>query len=136
MNKRTLCQWRQRNQERYAELRAEHYQQIERQLVDDYRENARLSQELHKQATLHALQDLADGNIKDAARVAREASIASGIATDKMLLVDGRPTHIQEHRDLDTILASRGRRLGFDTDSPAVEIDERPALGEPPDTTE
>ena len=60
-----------------------------------------------------------DGQAKDPAAVARNLQTVAGIATDKALLVEGRPTAIIGTGDLQSVIASSEKQLGFDVDSTA-----------------
>jgi hypothetical protein len=117
---RTLQDWRNRYHERYQELRQRHKREIEDKLIEEHRENAILSAQLQRKATMQALDDKQP--FKDPARVAREASIASGVAIDKLLVLDGRPTQITQNTDAVQALGEMARRLGISYDSTADEI--------------
>jgi phosphoglycerate dehydrogenase-like enzyme len=72
-----------------------------------------------------------DGQAKDPAAVARNLQTVAGIATDKALLVEGRPTAIIGTGDLQSLIAKLGKQLGFDVDASANEITEAQELPPP-----
>jgi hypothetical protein len=117
---RTLRDWRTKHQDRYQEIRQLHKREIEDKLIEEQRENAILSAQLHRKATMQALET--SEPFKDPARVAREASIASGVAIDKLLVLDGRPTQITQSQDAGQALVEMARRLNLSIDSTADEI--------------
>lgn len=77
-------------------------------------------------ATADAIQaaheQVKDGQAKDPAAVARNLQTVTGIATDKALLVEGRPTAIIGTGDLQSVIAQLGKQLGFDVNGSADEI--------------
>lgn len=103
-----------RNDPRYLEIREQKAPEIERAMVEDYKEAARLSNQLHRAATLKALKAVENGDIKpsELGRTAQQAAIASGIPTDKALLLEGRPTQIHGSQDLEHLQQMMARALG------------------------
>lgn len=119
---RTLRRWREEMPERYDDLRTTFARKIEEGLIKEHRENALLSAQLQRAATMQALEQAEAGELKDPARTAREASIASGVSIDKLLVLDGRPNEIRQHADAGQALIELGRKLGFAIESTATEI--------------
>jgi hypothetical protein len=112
-----------RDEPRYLEIRKTKAAEIERGMVEQYKDATRLSIELGTEATSVALEALRAGEIKgvDAAKVSQQAMVAAAVATDKTLLLEGRPTQITESRSIEAAIAAMARTLGFDAESTAVE---------------
>lgn len=128
MPERTLQDWRNIHRERYDQIRNERILEVEQGLVDDFRNNAILSAQLHRAATLQALEQAQDGRLKDPAKAAQNASIAAGVATDKLLVLTDRPSQITEHRDGEQILQSLAAKAGVVLNGTAEEIDDAQEL--------
>ena len=112
------------HRDRYDELVQKHGPTLERQVV------AKLARTSDKAVdrvdmALDAVEALIlDGNLKDAnlaSGVAKNAALVLGIATDKKLTLEGRPTQITEHRDSDDILRSL-KSMGIVVDATYEEI--------------
>jgi len=66
------------------------------------------------------------GQLKDPAKSAQNLALTGAVLTDKALLLEGRPTSITEHRDLDDVL--RGlqhlapQAITYDAETTAIEL--------------
>lgn len=103
----TLVQWvSMRFPNRYRHLAEQVAPQIEKSMVATARAAAMRSFEVAGEAVELEAQRLAAGDVKDAAASSRNLATTGGIMTDKMLLLDGRPTQISEQRSMDDVLRS------------------------------
>lgn len=110
--------------------------EIEAKLAEEYLAGAVLAREVSHQALRLALQQIADGTVKDPARMAVNAATTSGILLDKRLVLQERPTQFVGV-DLSGSLNQLARRVGL-TESTAIEIPDaevvepktQPLLGE------
>jgi len=91
---------------RYRHLAEQVAPQIEKSMVATARAAAMRSFEVAGEAVELEAQRLAAGEVKDAAASSRNLATTGGIMTDKMLLLDGRPTQISEQRSMDDVLRS------------------------------
>lgn len=127
ISRHALQDWREQNPDRYAEIRATRAQEIERSVVQQARALMLDYGTLQAEANTETRRMLTAGEIKDPSTVSRNAAVAFGIATDKLLLLEGRPTSIAEIRSGDDILRSLADK-GYIVDTTAVEEDGPPAL--------
>ncbi len=111
-----------RNSPRYEAIRKNQAAEIERSLLDEYKNAARRSLKLHELATEQAITKVDD--LKDPAKAAQNAAIASGVMIDKALLIEGRPTVITGSTDIRQDIQAIARQMGFDANSTAEEITE------------
>lgn len=75
----------------------------------------------HDAALKLAKQQLADGDVKDAAGAMRNLSTSVGILNQNAQLLRGQPTHIVEKRDTSDILRALAHKLGS-VDTTAEEL--------------
>ena len=105
----TLLMWkRDLFPNRYRHLAEKYAPVIERQMIATARAAALRSFEVASEAVELEHDRLAAGEVKDAAASARNIATTGGILTDKMLLLDGRPTVVTEQRSMDDVI--RGLR--------------------------
>ena len=119
---RTIREWAQKNPERLEAIKRERAPLIDQACVAHFRDivlNA-------SQATLKAAEleheRINTGEVRDAAASARNLATTAAIATDKIALMEGRPTAIVEHRNPDEVL-KRLQAKGLVIDSTATELD-------------
>ena len=91
---------------RYAEMREKYAEQMETELVHEYRDVARQAVEVQRKALDRAMYELSCNNDRDPARTAANAARVAQSMTDKMLALSGRPTSIREDRNLQEIMRS------------------------------
>jgi hypothetical protein len=99
--------WRDRDpaiRDRYEERRQELAPQIEGRFANDLLDNAQRATAVITVAIDKTRELLDDGKVQDPARVARDLSQVMAQAVDKRLAIQGRPTQITEHRDIDAII--------------------------------
>jgi hypothetical protein len=99
--------WRDREpgiSERYAKRREELAPQLEGVFANDLLDNARRSSLVIQLAIDETKQRLETGTVAEPSRVARDLSQVMSQAVDKRLAIQGRPTQITEHRDVNEIL--------------------------------
>jgi hypothetical protein len=99
--------WRDREpgiSERYAKRREELAPQLEGIFANDLLDNARRSSLVIQLAIDETKQRLETGTVAEPSRVARDLSQVMSQAVDKRLAIQGRPTQITEHRDVNEIL--------------------------------
>jgi hypothetical protein len=99
--------WRDREpaiRERYQKRREELAPQLEGEFANDLLDNARRSSLVIQLAIDETKQRLETGTVADPSRVARDLSQVMSQAVDKRLAIQGRPTQITEHRDVNEIL--------------------------------
>lgn len=93
--------------DRYEARRNELAPVLEGMHANDLLDTARLATTVSNIAIAKTRELLEDGKIRDpavASKVARDLSQVSTQSIDKRLAVQGRPTHITEHRDLTEIV--------------------------------
>jgi hypothetical protein len=122
VNARTLRAWRTGiHSKRYAEIQRDHAPRIEAEMIGTAREIVLAA----NAATLEAIEatrdQVQDGEAKDPSAVARNLQTVAGIATDKALLTEGRPTVITGGDDVQALLARMNRLLGV-VDSTAEDV--------------
>lgn len=141
--------------DRYKQIRKTHAPAIEASLIEHYKDAGRRSLELQMiateqaidQATTYALErpnpdhypDNEQGQaqyisdilawksrgLKDPAKTAQNAALASAVAIDKALVLDGRPNVIHHDATPEELMRKMAKTLGYDANSTAIE--------EPPD---
>lgn len=118
----TLNGWRDKYPNRYRFHLTENASKTEGRAVSGYLEIQHLAQQVAKDAIERTAQELAKGNTRDPATVARNMMVAAGVANTHMMNLQGRPTIITEHRRPEDI-QRRLKELGltFDVESTAVE---------------
>ena len=102
----TLRQWRLTYAERYEQIRKTRAAEIDRRLTDEYAEIALEATEVVRAGLAKTREQIEDGSIKDASTAARNAGVIIGIATEKRMLMQGKPTSITEHRNGEDVLRS------------------------------
>lgn len=104
---KTISEWaRYTHAAEYAELRDKYSEQLESNLVHEYRDTARQAVEVEREALDKALMKLRAGDDPDPARTASHAARVAQTMTDKLLSLSGRPTSIREDRNINEILRS------------------------------
>lgn len=118
---RTLRDWRHtRHADRYHDLCQKHAADIERHQIQNLREASIYGLEVTVDAFRLTHERIVDGSIKDASAAAKNIALAMAITTDKMLVLDGRPDHINETRNVSDDLRDLARMVGITyTDSTA-----------------
>ena len=107
VNPATLHAWaREKHSDRYEELRSKYAEQLEGQLVHEYRDVARLAVEVQREALDQALTRLKGGKDQDPSRTAANAATVADKMTRNTLALSGRPTSIREDRNLNEVLRS------------------------------
>lgn len=120
VNDRTLRQWKVKHRERLDELALKHAPAIENHLKASGRAIAMASQAGTMEAIEAARKQLRDGDARDPAAMARNLATVTGIATDKVLLLDGRPTEIVSN-DVAGLMERMARALGHTAPPRAIE---------------
>lgn len=102
-NASTLRNWRITYAKRYEEIRAERGPELERLIGHEARALAvRYAQAEHK-ALDEATDNIEGADLSQLSTFLKAAAIGKAVNLDKMLLLDGRPTAISEHRTRDEI---------------------------------
>ena len=94
----TLYEWKDRHAVRYQQIQDERAPQIEETIIRELRETAVMASRVALKGLEAAEKEIEAGDSKDAAASARNAATVAGIATDKLLVLSGRPTQITESR--------------------------------------
>jgi hypothetical protein len=103
----TLSLWtRETYAARFQEMREKYSEQLEQQLIHEYRDVARLAVDVQRLALDKATTRLERGDDGDPGRTAANAARVAQAMTDKMLSLSGRPTSIREDRNLNEIMRS------------------------------
>jgi hypothetical protein len=126
VSRRVIAGWRDKFPDRYAHIRDVRAREIERSVVHKARALAEQYSDLEQELITEIRAQMAAGTLKDASTTLRNIAVSKGIAIDKMLVVDGRPNQIAEHRSVDDDLRELAR-MGF-VDTTATE--EPAALGQ------
>jgi hypothetical protein len=117
----TISQWvKYAHAGQYMELRDKYAEQIEGQLVHEYRDVIARATEGAKLAIDSAVTALESGFDKEPSRTAANLATVADKYTRDMLTLQGRPTRITENRDVNEIvraLEARGIRLIADAES-------------------
>jgi hypothetical protein len=121
INPRKLRAWRTGiHSTRYAEIQRDHAPRIEAERIGTAREIVLAA----NAATLEAIEatrdQVSEGEAKDPSAVARNLQTVAGIATDKALLTEGRPTIVHGSDSVEALVARMNRLLGI-TIEPAVD---------------
>jgi hypothetical protein len=102
----TLSLWRRDTYaDRYEDIREQLRPQIEKQLVDSLLDIATLATDAEREAIALAQRRLKTGEEDDPARAAANFARVVQSSTDKMLALQGRPSHISETRGVAEILS-------------------------------
>lgn len=99
---RTLRRWR--ASDRYAVIQREHAPRLEREVVGTALEVIQRGWHVAQKGLDKAEEQLDADEAKDPAAVARNVATVVGIATDKYLILTGRPAQITESRDAASLL--------------------------------
>lgn len=118
------------NDSRYAQLHDRYVVEIEAFTVRELRQASIGAFVTAMEAIEQAREDLADGEVKDPGKLARDMAVTGGILTDKMLVLTGRPNQIQEKRNVDEILADIARSIKDETTTVEARVVDDPALPE------
>lgn len=95
----TLRQWKSRNPERFAQLKAEHTSKVEETMVEECQQTVRLAARAEQAGLALELERIGEKKVRDAGASARNASVIKGINVDKFLTLSNRPAVIVEKRD-------------------------------------
>lgn len=94
----------QRNPARVQEISAERAPQIEADLRHRMRAMALRTIEVVEKGVEQTDEKMPELNGAETARAVRDLSVAGGIVTDKLLVMEGRPTEIVAHRNPEELL--------------------------------
>ena len=111
----TVTTWRYKYADKYERIKEKRAPEIEQAVIRNLREIMARSGNAVLLSIDKAVEQLEAGDVKDAAAYARNLATTQAIAADKMLLLDGRPTSISEHRTVDDELRELERLGFFDT---------------------
>jgi hypothetical protein len=103
----TLRSWREgKHANRYAQLQAEHANDIEEALVRDTRDIARAASAMTREAIERTAELMADPRLRatEAAQIAASMAKVQQSNIDKLLALTGRPQAITEHRSAQDII--------------------------------
>lgn len=117
-------------------MAARNRQSEEDALADQYLDTASLAREVSTLALQQALKEAMAGTLRDPGKTAVAAITTSGIALDKRLILEGRPTQISAAIDPSETLNALARKLGLThvvestaiPDAEVIETPETPAL--------
>jgi hypothetical protein len=111
--------------EPYQKRREQLAPRLEAKLADDMLSNAARITSVEAFCIEQVEEQLANGEVKDPARVARDLSQVRSQQIEKRLALQGRPTHIVEKRSVDELvkaLEGKGLATQVDAESTAEEI--------------
>lgn len=108
---------------RYQEMREKYADQLEAQLIGDYRDLVKHALEAEGLAIEKARDRLHAGRDEDPGRTAANLARVAQANTDKMLSLSGRPTSIREDRNVEEILRSLAAKGVIQLPEPPVEIE-------------
>ena len=125
VNPRTLRSWRDKvHAGRYAELEHQHAPEIEKQMMSQSRAIATAANIATLEAIEASRKQVAAGEAKDPSTVARNLAVTMGVATDKSLVLDGRPDRIIGSGDIQGLMERMAKFLGNPAiDSTAIEYE-------------
>lgn len=103
------------HEERFAQLHDRYAREIEAYAIRELRMAAIGAFATSMEAVEQAREQLADGEVKDPGKLARDMAVTGGVLIDKMLVLDGRPNQIQEKRNVDEILSDIARAIKDET---------------------
>ena len=112
---RTILNWCNRHADKLKRIQEERAPQIEQAVIGKLRQGMLRGADATLLSIEKAIEQLEAGEVKDAAAFARNLATTQAIQADKMLLLDGRPTSISEHRTVDDELRELERLGFFDT---------------------
>lgn len=121
---------------RYGEILAERAPQIEQDIVRDYRSLVARALEVQMAGIERTAEGMAELSAADASKATRDLAITGAVGTDKLLLLDGRPTEIHVNRSpeellsaIEAIIGRRGEDPRHQT-HPALEIPDADVIEE------
>lgn len=112
ISERTLHRYR--TTPRYAELHDQRKTEIEQAAIRQWREITVTGAQTQLAATQRAYDQIHDLDAKDAAAVAKNIAIATGVAADKLLVFTDRPNVIHSTPEPTQLLQQFARTFGFD----------------------
>jgi hypothetical protein len=118
---RTIRKWCERYPEKLARIEAQRAPLIDALLVDQYRRTGLHALEVTGKALRKTEEALEAGTLKDPSAAAKNAATVSGIFTDKVAVMEGRPTSIIEHRSSDDVLRDLERGGFIDSTAHSIE---------------
>jgi hypothetical protein len=114
-NDRTIRLWSEKHPDKLARIETKRAPLIDALLVDEYRRTGLQALQVTRQALDKTAQALDEGTLKDPSSAAKNAATVSGIFTDKVAVMEGRPTSIVEHRTADDVLKNLERKRFVDS---------------------
>jgi hypothetical protein len=118
---RTIRDWRDKHPERWTHILANRARIIDQACVEEFREIAQTAAKASLAAVRKEAQNIEAGRTRDTAQAALNLIKTAALAVDKVLLLEGRPTSITEHRTTDDIMRSLEKK-GYVVDSTATEL--------------
>jgi hypothetical protein len=121
----TLENWKTLHRARIEVIRRERGPELERMAIEGFRAFIVAAEEVKVQALEVVRGELEAGTCKDPARAMQSIAITQGIATQRMLELDGRPSGVKPERSLGELLGQL-KQLGAiaqgSVDGSAVEL--------------
>jgi transposase-like protein len=119
----TLRSWRTANPERYEKLRTELHGKVAEQIASDAEEMAQRLYRIEVKMADKLEAEIDTLNAKDLSGAFRNVSTSKALQIDKVSSpLRERPSHVQQSRDLDSVVSAMARLVGFDATSTAVEV--------------
>ena len=100
----TLESWKTLHRERIETIRRERGPELERQVIEGYRAFMIAAEAVKVQALEATQKQLEKGECRDPAKAMQAIAITQGIATQRMLELDGRPSGVKPERSLSELL--------------------------------
>lgn len=104
VHERTVSDWRTKYPNRYRDLAERHRSTIEQALIGKVRGLVMRSAEVANDAVELEARRVKKGEVRDPSTTVRNLATSIGIWVDKILLLEGRPTHIHENRSSEEVL--------------------------------
>jgi hypothetical protein len=125
----TFKSWAVKHRERLDVIRHERGPQLERMAIDGFRAFILRAEHAKNVALDETLKRLEDGTARDPGRDLSQISVAQGIATQRMLELDGRPQGVPGGERTVTEIFKQLERLGAVVDGSAREIEPPKQIG-------
>jgi hypothetical protein len=100
----TLDKWKTIHRGRIEEVRRERGPELERAAIEGFRAFVIRAEDVKAMALEALREQIADGKCSEPGRALQQVSIAQGIATQRMLELDGRPSGVKPERSLAELL--------------------------------
>lgn len=119
----TITAWAKKHPERFREIRESQKGTLDKLAAQEYRDLTSGALSAAAEAVALERKRILNGDVKDAAASAKNLLTVAGISTDKIGVLEGRPSVIVEHRTTDGLLEEFERRFPGVVEGTAEEVE-------------